>query len=178
MALTTHLSANELYTGTCEIKFSGTSSLRDFSGHVTSPSFKVIVDKKNGELVANWDTVVSVKKMNTSNSLQDSKMYEMFDYLKHPLIKGNFTRFNLSKLPKHSKKPITFPFTITIMKKKKVIDATITDWKVTDSKITFTLKFPILLSDFKLKPPSLFGMVKVGNEVTIKSKFKLIKQHS
>lgn len=171
-SLFAYLPASETYEGVCQSRFSGTSSLRNFSGQVTSKPFKVTIDIKDNQLFANWDTPITVKKMKTSNTIQDSKMYEMFNYQKYPIIKGHFTNLNLSKLSKQS----TVPFTLTIRKKKKVIHAEVTDWKISDSKISFSLKFPVLLSDFQLKPPSLFGTVKVGDEVTVKSKFTLTKQ--
>jgi hypothetical protein len=169
------VSAEEIYNGTCEINFSGTSSIRNFSGHVTSNPFQVTVDKKNNQTTASWVTNVSVKKMKTSNSVQDNTMYKMFDNLNSPLVKGKFENINLSQLSKQKQKTNTVPFTLTIRKKNKTINATLSDLKISGSKISFTLDYPVSLSDFKLKPPSLFGMVKVGDEVTVKNRFKFTR---
>ena len=50
----------------------------------------------------------------------------------------------------------------------KKIKTIISDYKRNGNKATAVLTFTVSLTDFGMKPPSVMGLIKVGNDVKVK----------
>ncbi len=112
---------------------------------------------------------VAVAGMDTDNSKRDKKMREMFEEKKYPVITGSAGPVALKDV--HSK----VSFNLKIRDIVKPVTATVTNYLETDSRISADVAFTLSLADYQLKPPSVLGMIKVGDKVSVKATIVLSK---
>jgi hypothetical protein len=53
------------------------------------------------------------------------------------------------------------------------VRATASNLKEAGEQVSFDLEFPVSLKEFDLKAPSFFGIVRVGDKVSVKTTFTL-----
>lgn len=156
-----------VYQGTAEVVFFGTSTFHDFSGKGHSKQFAVYTTRD--ENTFGWTVEILIEQLATENQKLNKAMYRMFDTDAFPIIKGYFNRITF-------KKAKDVPFELTIRNMSNTVLAQLTNVEENESALTFTLEFDVSLKDFHLKPPSLLGIIKVGDRVKVKNYFVLTKQ--
>lgn len=157
------------WTGTCAVAFYGTSTLHDFDGGVKSVPLEVTVEASPDGPVVSAAPVVKVAEMNTKNDDRDEKMRAMFQAAAFPQLKLEVVKAPLAKARSVAGGAGSLPVKLTIAGNAKVLAATVTELKETADTVTFTLAFPVSLAAYRLSPPSLMGVVKVGDEVKVKA---------
>ena len=61
---------------------------------------------------------------------------------------------------------------------ERKVRATAGNLKESGERITFDLEFPVSLGEFDLKPPSVLGIIRVGDKVSVKATFTLTVSRS
>ena len=148
------------YRGECAIDFHGTSTLHDFHGKAACQPFTV---SRTDGVVDLSRLTVAVADMDTDNSKRDKKMREMFDEKKYPVITGSAGPVALKDV--HGK----VSFKLKIRDIVKPVTATVTNFVETDSRITADVAFTLSLAEYRLKPPSVLGMIRVGDTISVKA---------
>jgi hypothetical protein len=152
--------------GTCEIQFVGTSTLHDFHGSVSNSPFELNF-QKSGDTNYSVSGILTaaVVEMNTGNIKRDKKMRLMFEETTYPLISvdvGNLI------IPAVNAEPLFVRnIDLTIRNKKLNTQVFICDCQITEESISFNVEFSVSLAAFELKPPNVFGLIKVGDTVDV-----------
>ena len=141
------------------INFGASSTLHDFQGSVKLDSFSATSTGSPGNQKWSGDIKVPVRKMSTNHAGRDEKMYTMFNADQYPAIVGTFTGVSVPKLGE------AVPMELRIRNIKRPVPLTITEWHANGSGVEVTATGQISLAAFGLKPPSVMGMVKVGDSV-------------
>ena len=86
IALCSSLQA-EVWTGTSDVRFKGTSTLHDFEGTVAGVPLEVLVKGEKESRVISASSEVEVKRMSTAEKERDKNMWTMFKATAFQLIK-------------------------------------------------------------------------------------------
>jgi len=156
------------YRGACTIVFQASSTLHDFQGKASCRPFTAgIIDG----VVEMSQLSVAVADMDTDNAKRDKEMREMFDHKKYPLITGSAGSVALKDIgasaKKGAKSATKVGFNLKIREVVKPVTATVTDFTETDARITAKLAFTLSLADYQLKPPSVLGVIRVDDKVSV-----------
>ena len=155
------------YHGECAIAFKGSSTLHDFHGKAACQPFTV---SRTDGVVDMSNLTVAVAGMDTDNSKRDKKMREMFEENKYPVITGTAGPVAL----KDVRDKVSFKLKIRDI--VKPVTATVTNFVETDSRITADVAFTLSLAEYQLKPPSVLGMIKVGDKISVKATIVLSRK--
>lgn len=162
------------YQGSCSIVFQGSSTLHDFEGKGNCEPFTV---SETGGIMNVPELVVAVAGMDTDNSKRDKKMHEMFNSDLYPLIKGSTGPVIIGEIRKALKEngdsTEEVLFELTIREIVKPVTATLQNIVETGSTITADMVFSVSLAEYKLKPPSVLGIIRVGDQVNVTASFSL-----
>jgi hypothetical protein len=148
------------------IRFSATSTLHDFGGEITAQSFLLT-------MVSNrWlaETDVLSGSMATAHEARDRKMHEMFNTNDHPRIHGKAT-FALAP----AEGPTNAVLSLKIRDQQHDLPVRISNWVQTETNIHFHAAWQVSLKQFKLKPPSVIGVIRVGDRVTVNAEVTATK---
>lgn len=161
------------WIGSCDVFFHGTSTLHDFDGVIKAVPLEVKVEEGKTGPTVSATAKVTVAGMTTGDGNRDAKMRNMFQA-------GAFPQFevNVDKAPVSQARPTaagngTMDVRLTIAGKPVTVKGGITDLKESSDNVSFTLSFPVSLAACQLKPPSVAGLIRVGDEVTVKSSVSL-----
>lgn len=174
--------ADHLWSGTCKATFHGTSTLHDFSGTVAAEPFTVTAsDLSNGpNAKANGRIQVKVAKMDTDNKKRDAKMHKSMDESSYPVINVSVENLKASAtkpiMSGAVPQPTVIPFTMSLMGKNHSMTAKVSDWSYTDNEISCKITFPVSLAKVGIKPPSVLGVVKVGDGIFVEANLSLKKK--
>ena len=152
------------FDGSAEITFKGTSTLHDFEGSVQAAPFQATFseDKKAEELRVSASTSVAILEMDTQNKKRDKKMFKMFKSKTYPLITGSMENALI---------PMTGSGEATLLLKihgvEKEIPVTLSDFTHDDQTAQCKMSFSISLKAFGLTPPSVMGLIRVGDNVQV-----------
>ena len=160
--------ADEIWTGTSDVKFKGFSTLHDFDGTVSGVPLRVTVAPgQNGRIVSATSNV-DVKKMNTANEKRDNAMWTMFQQTKFRFLKVEVSDVSERTLKPQGGKPGSMPITLTIAGKQGSVVAAVTNVVESPTQGSFDLAFPVSLKAFSLEPPkAVGGLVKVADTVKV-----------
>lgn len=162
------------YQGNCSVLFQGTSTLHDFEGKGRCQPFSV---SETDGLMTIPELNVAVAGMDTDNAKRDKKMLGMFEADKYPLITGRTGPVEINSLRKtlqeDSGNTPEVLFNLKIRDIEKPVTAVLKNIVETDSTISADLVFSLLLPDYQLKPPSVLGIIKVGEIVDVTTSFTL-----
>ncbi len=61
---------------------------------------------------------------------------------------------------------------------ERKVRATASNLKESGERVTFDLEFPVSLGEFDLKAPSVLGIIRVGDKVSVKATFTLTVSRS
>lgn len=165
------------YQGNCSVAFQGTSTLHNFEGTGRCQPFTVA--EHDGTMTVPMLSV-AVASMDTDNSKRDKKMREMFESEKYPLIVGMTDPVILNDVRNALAAGVDNTAEVNIQLKirdiEKNVTAALQNVVEADSGITADLNFSLSLTEFKLEPPSVLGIIKVGDMVNVKTSFSLVAQ--
>ena len=170
------------WSGTCHVTFGGKSTLHDFEGTVDSEPFIVTITGIDNPANAKASSVVTVKadNMDTDNDKRDTEMYKTLDTATYPEIKVSIADLTAAATkPKTGgtfPQPTVIPFTLDIKGKTLPLTGSVSDWTYAEDKISFTVSFPVSLKDADIKPPSVLGLIKVKDEITVQGKLSLTRK--
>ena len=170
------------WSGTCHVTFGGKSTLHDFEGTVDSEPFIVTITGIDNPANAKASSVVTVKadNMDTDNDKRDTEMYKTLDTTTYPEIKVSIADLTAAATkPKTGgtfPQPTVIPFTLDIKGKTLPLTGSVSDWTYAEDKISFTVSFPVSLKDADIKPPSVLGLIKVKDEITVQGKLSLTRK--
>jgi len=172
---------SEKWNGTCEILFSGKSTLHDFAGTVNAEPFTVAISNMTDKSTAKASSKVMVKaaKMDTKSKKRDAKMHDVMKVSTFPDIVVDVVNMT----PKNTRpvldgavpRPTVIPFSLTIKGKKQQITGTVSNWSYTDNIIMCTVSFPVSLKTSGLVVPTVLGFIKVGDQILVRAKMTLKK---
>jgi len=139
------------------VRFEATSTLHDFGGTVSAQPF--VLKVSSNQWSAEADVLAGL--MNTANAKRDRNMHEMFNTNDYPRLHGTIAPAAI---------PVSGTTTNVILNLKirdqqHDLPVAISDWSETDSNLTFHAEWDVSLKQFKLKPPSVLGVVRVGDVV-------------
>jgi hypothetical protein len=179
--------------GHCEIEFFGTSTLKDFSGTVTSREFAAEFPENPTDLTPLRDrpVVVRVKDMDTGKRRMNQNMYKMFEADMFPFITGRLIETPAGKSAEkitaisaapdegEEKPPLATTYLkLRVRDQERIVEAKVTQLRRTAEKLSFDLEFNLLLTDFGITPPTFLKILKVGNHVRVETKVILEKKGS
>jgi len=161
--------ADEVWNGTSDVKFHGTSTLHDFDGTVSRVPLRVTVAPGQSGRVVNATSDVEVKRMTTAEEKRDSAMWTMFQQAKFRFLKVEVSDASERTLKPSGGKPGSMPVTLTIAGKRGTVNGTVTNIVEGATQGSFDLSFPVSLKAFSLEPPKVIGgLIKVGDTVEVK----------
>lgn len=160
------------YHGNCTVAFEGSSTLHDFNGKGRCEPFTA---SEIAGVINVPELTVAVADMDTDNSSRDNKMRKMFEAEKYPLITGMSGPVSLSTIRKVSEENIdsTQPllFQLKIRDIEKPVTAILQNIVETEGKLTADLAFTLSLADYKLKAPTVLGIIRVGDTIKVTTSF-------
>jgi len=167
------------FLGACDIAFLVPSTLHDVSGSVRCQPFTVRIarDASGKEVIPVVEVEVPVSAMDTRNRSRDGQMREMFRSDRFPRIRGAAHDVDVERLRKEigkgreGKAPLDLILRVRDVERK--IRAIASNLKESADRVTFDLEFPVSLGEFDLKAPSVLGIIRVGDKVTVKANFTL-----
>jgi polyisoprenoid-binding protein YceI len=164
------------YRGSCTVVFEGSSTLHDFEGNGRCQPFTV---EETDEIMHVPALNVAVSGMETGNDKRDQKMREMFEAEQFPLITGTtgpipLKDFRMAQATGSDTSEVAMQLQIRDITKPVV--ARVQNLVMTAAKITADLNFSLSLADYQLKPPSVLGIIRVGDQVNVSVSFVLEPQ--
>lgn len=162
------------YRGNCSIDFMATATLHDVHGKGRCQPFTA---SETDGVLSLPSLKVAVASLDTDNTRRDRQMRDMFEAEKFPLITGRTGQVVLADLRRalpaengHSDRMVIH---LKIRDIEKPVTATIRNFRETDSSIVAEVVFPLSLADYQLQPPSVLGIIRVGDQVGVTASFTL-----
>lgn len=153
----------EKVDATAQVEFFGTSTLHDFHGKVPVAPFTIeYSQERDDQILLSGGSSLKVSEMDTDSKGRDKNMRKMFEAKEYPLISGSIEKVTL---------PLTGESDATVKIKirdvEKEIPATLFGFEKTAEKVKCSIRFTVSLPEFEIKPPSIMGMIKVGETVEV-----------
>jgi polyisoprenoid-binding protein YceI len=155
-------SARDTLYGSVTSEFKVKATVDSFTGKTASEPFVV---QPTDEKVA---VTFEIAKMETGKKKRDTEMMHMFHADEFPVITGTASAADVLSLASASE-PIDLPIEVVMHGVTKQVVAKATKVNQADGGIAFDMEFPLILSDYDLKAPSIMMMIKVNNEVLVSS---------
>ena len=154
----------EVQQASAEVRFRGTSTLHDFEGSAAADPFTVEIrrDSATSQTIIHATALVPVIGMTTHHHKRDAKMHDMFERSQFAAIEGAVTNVVVPPAGEGAVKML-----VRIRDEQQEVDATLSQWRDDGESGSFQLSFPISLKAFGLKPPSVLGVIRVGDEVWV-----------
>jgi len=170
--------------GACDVVFLITSTLHDVPGSARCLPFEAVLarDSAGRQVIPTVEVDVPVSGMGTRNTNRDGKMREMFLSERFPRIHAAARDVDVERLRlelgegREGKAPLDLHLRIRDVERK--IRATASNLQETGDRITFDLEFHVSLGEFDLKAPSVLGIIRVGDKVSVKTTFTLTVSRS
>lgn len=146
------------------VMFKGTSSLHDFEGTVSSHPFITTfsTDAETGKPTVTANVVISVQSMTTNHKKRDKNMYKMFDLSHFKLIEAHLDN---APFPETDSGKVHLKLKIRNVERDVV--ATISDVQSSGNAISCKMSFNVSLGYFKIKAPSVLGIINVNDNVEV-----------
>ena len=162
------------YQAECSINFRASATLHDFQGTGRCQPFTV--NETDGVLHIP-EVSVPVASLETGNTKRDRQMREMFEAEKFPLIVGQSGTISLSvirqALADRTAGTPDIPITLRIRDIQQEIVAKVRNYLEQEDRIAADLEFTVSLQEYQLEPPSIFGIIRVGDLVNVTASFVL-----
>jgi polyisoprenoid-binding protein YceI len=128
------------------------------------------------------DVDVPVAAMDTGNKTRDGKMREMFRSERFPRIHAAAHGVDVDRIREETGKDregkASVDLLLRIRDKERKVRATASNMRESGEQVTFDLEFPVSLGEFDLKAPSVLGIIRVGDKVSVKAAFTLTVSRS
>jgi hypothetical protein len=147
---------------TATLRFGGTSTLHDFGGQLPSQPFVLVLS--NGTWSASADVVAG--QMATASEGRDRNMHRMLRTNDYPLIHGEVTA---APLPDSGGNVTNVALRLNIRDRTNDLPVRVSRWKETSQEIQFHAVWELSLKQYGLKPPSVAGVVRVGDRVKLEA---------
>jgi len=148
------------------ITFMGKSTTHDFEGKVGNIKGQLLVNDKDAS--ANGYVQVDVLSLNTGNKTRDNNMYAMFNVKTFPLVSFDIQKADFSNVRQQEG---YFQGTLNLHGVSRPLHVKV---HVLVDKDTYECQgtFKVSLQEFGLKAPSVFGIIRVADQVNVQ--FKVI----
>jgi hypothetical protein len=151
---------NRQLSAVARIRFQATSTLHDFEGTVMSQPFILVLSSNS------WSAEAAVlgSEMTTAHDGRDKNMKKMLETSQHPRLEGLVRDVAIpTAAATHAR------FTLRIRDRSIELPVTISDWSETAEEVRFQATWKLSLKQYKLKPPSVLGVVRVGDAVQLEA---------
>jgi hypothetical protein len=142
------------------VHFSGTSTLHDFGGQLPAQPFSLILSNDTWFATAE----VLAGRMATASEKRDRKMHLMLGTNAFPTIQGWVVA-----APMPGAAGTNAMLNLRIRDQTNSLPVRVTAWTETSRVITFHADWELSLEDFGLKPPSVIGVIRVGDRVKLQA---------
>jgi len=165
--------------GACDVAFLITATLHDVPGSVRCLPFGATIarDAAGRQVIPTVEVDVPVAGMDTRNTTRDGKMREMFRSERFPRIHAAAHDVDVERLRVETGKGregnASIDLLLRIRDVERKVRATASNLKESGEQVTFDLEFPVSLGEFDLKAPSVLGIIRVGDKVSVKATFTL-----
>jgi polyisoprenoid-binding protein YceI len=172
------------FLGECDIAFLVTSTLHDVSGSARCRPFSVRIAREPSgkEVIPIVEVEVPVAVMDTRNKSRDRQMREMFLSDRFPRIRGEALDVDVERIRVEIGKGrggnVSIDLLLRIRDVERKVRATASNLRESGERVTFDLEFPVSLREFGLKAPSVLGIIRVGDTVSVKVTFALTVSRS
>ena len=143
---------------------------------------RIARDASGKEVIPVVEVEVPVAAMDTRNRSRDGKMREMFRSERFPRIHAAAHDVDVERLRveigKGREGNASIDLLLRIRDVERKIRATASNLKESGERVTFDLEFPVSLGEFDLKAPSVLGIIRVGDKVSVKATFTLTVSRS
>jgi polyisoprenoid-binding protein YceI len=171
--------ASATIRGACDVAFLITSTLHDVPGSARCLPFAAVLarDAAGRQVIPSVEVEVPVTGMDTRNRSRDGQMREMFRSERFPRIHAEARDVDVERLRVETGKGpagiASIDLLLRIRDMERKVRATASNLKESGEQVTFDLEFPVSLGEFDLKAPSVLGIIRVGDKVSVKAKFTL-----
>jgi len=125
---------------------------------------------------------VPVAAMDTRNQSRDGQMREMFRSDRFPRIHAAARDVDVERLRveigKGREGIASIDLLLRIREVERKIRAMASNLIESGDRVTFDIEFPVSLGEFDLKAPSVLGIIRVGDKVSVKATFTLTVSRS
>lgn len=142
------------------IRFNGTSTLHDFGGTIAAQPFVLTVVSNTWSATAD----VLAAQMNTASEGRDRNMHKMLDTNSHPRLRGS-----VSQAPVPLAGPTNATLRFQIRNQAHDLPVRVENWTETAERIAFHAAWEVSLKQYGLKPPSVLGVIRVGDKVKVEA---------
>jgi hypothetical protein len=151
------------FPATATVRFVGTSTLHDFGGHLPAQPFLLVLS--NGTWSAAADVLSG--RMATASDKRDRNMHRLLGTNVYPRIHGEVAG---APVPASTTNTITnATLRLKICDRSKDLVARISGWKDSTQDLRFHAEWDLSLKDYGLKPPSVVGVIRVGDKVRLEA---------
>ena len=170
------------WSGTCQVHFSGKSTLHDFEGTVPAEPFTVtIADASDpAKATATSSVVVKAAGMDTGNDKRDVEMHKCMDVATHPEIVVELDHLAVAATKPAADGPVPRPtvisFKMTLKGKTHEVSGQISEWSYSEKEASFKVSFPVSLKECGVTPPNVLGLVKVKDEILVSASLNLTRK--
>ena len=152
--------------GTCQVRFSGSSTLHDFEG--TAPPQPVTLNAIPGTATYSGLVRVPVTQLDTDNSWRDDKLHSLFEAERYSEIIATFDSIDPQLARPAADGQIgTLPFQLRIRAIERPVRAVLSNWSETPAQVAFDATFTLSLAEFELPAPTVAGLVRVDDSVVV-----------
>ena len=165
--------------GTCDVAFLVTSTLHDFPGSARCLPFEAVLARgaAGNPVIPLVEVEVPVAGMDTRNKSRDGQMREMFRSDRFPRIHAAARDVDVERLRveigKGREGIASIDLLLRIREVERKIRAMASNLIESGDRVTFDIEFPVSLGEFDLKAPSVLGIIRVGDKVSVKATFTL-----
>jgi polyisoprenoid-binding protein YceI len=166
-------------TGTCSLRFTGVSTLHDFTGAVRCRPFSadLVTGPDGGTRIPRVEVDVRVREMDTGNHARDGKMQEMFQSDRYPVIHGIVREIDVDRIRREIGNEeggkAFLDLTLGIRDVERTVHAAVTNFREEGSRVGFDVEFPVSLADYGLEAPSFLGIFRVRDKVAVTGNVRL-----
>jgi len=170
--------------GACDVAFLITSTLHDVPGSARCLPFAAVLarDAAGRQVIPSVEVDVPVAGMDTRNTTRDGKMREMFLSERFPRIHAAARDVDVERLRVETGKGregnASIDLLLRIRDIERKVRASASNLKESGEQVTFDLEFPVSLGEFDLKAPTVLGIIRVGDKVSVKATFTLTLSRS
>jgi YceI-like domain len=170
--------------GACDIAFLVMSTLHDVPGSARCLPFAAVFsrDAAGRQVIPSVEVEVPVAGMDTRNKSRDGQMREMFRSERFPRIHAAAKDLDVERLRAEIGRGLEGGASIDLLLRIRDVErrvrATASNLKESGERVTFDLEFPVSLGEFDLKAPSVLGIIRVGDKVSVKATFTLTVSRS
>jgi hypothetical protein len=167
--MASHLAAAESlqrFPARATVRFAATSTLHDFGGQLPAQPFLIVIS--NGTWSASADVLSS--DMDTASEKRDRNMHRMLGTNDYPRIHGEVAGAPIPVLGETNAM-----LRLRIRDRTNDLPARISAWQDTPEEIQFHAEWDLSLKAFGLKPPSVVGVIRVGDRVRLEADVRASK---